>query len=54
MDNLIAAFIREAHDITLNQADKAEVRAHLVWKLRLVCTGAASEFALQPAPSRAR
>lgn len=49
MDNLIAAFIREAHDVTLGSADKAEVRDILVQKLRLVCSGASSEFALQPA-----
>lgn len=49
MDNLIAAFIREAHDVTLGTADKAVIRDVLVRKLRLVCSGASSEFALQPA-----
>ena len=49
MDNLIAAFVREAHDVTLGSADKAEVRDILVRKLRLACCGATAEFAVQPA-----
>lgn len=47
MDNPIDAFIREAHDIRLGSADKAEIRAILMRKLGLG-SGVAGSFALQP------